>query len=288
MTMRATIAAALIACCMSANAAPAPEAPPAVDLGLTAAQIVEKNVAARGGLEAWRKVEAMAWMGHVQGETAAAGPPLPFVMELKRPNRTRFEISTPDKRFTRIFDGTKGWRVRPGGDGMPEVKAFSKAEVDFSRSEFVVEGPLIDYKAKGVAIKLGGLDEVEGRKAYLLEVALPGGAARRVWIDAETFLDIRSDRPSTNPLTKGTPLSVYYRDFRPVDGLLIPHTIETRAADKGVGQKIIIDRVALNPSLSAQVFAKPSVPWHRKAMVRIGGDAPMPAPPSVGAMRSTQ
>ena len=252
---------------------------------LSAEQIIEKNVAARGGLQAWRKVETMAWMGHVQGEAGSA-PAMPFVLELQRPNRTRFEISTTDKRFTRIFDGTKGWRIRPGGNGLPEVKAFSQEEVAFSRDEFVIDGPLVDHAAKGVAVKLTGLDEIEGRKAYLLEVTLPGGASRRVWVDAETFLDFRCDRPSTSPLTKGAAVSVYYRDFRAVNGLLIPHTIETRAVSAaGPSQTLAIERIALNPPLPLQAFTKPAVPKQRnRAIVRVGTDpvAPMAA---TGAMR---
>lgn len=259
-----------------ASAAPAPKAPPPTGTTLSAAQIIEKNVAARGGLEAWRRVETMGWTGHVQGATEG-GLPMPFVMQLQRPNRTRFDISTIDKRFTRIFDGANGWRVRPGGSGLPELKAFSKEEITFARDEFVIDGPLIDYAAKGVAVKLAGLDELDGRKAYLLEVTLPGGASRRVWVDAKTFLDFRSDRPSTSPLTKGAAVSVYYSDFRPVDGLLIPHTIETRAASSaGSSQTLVIDQVVLNPPLSQQAFAKPAVPRPRHAVVRVGQDAVVP------------
>jgi outer membrane lipoprotein-sorting protein len=281
MTMRGIAGVALTALWIAAAAAPAPQAPPPAKPTLNATQIIEKNVAARGGLDAWRKVETMAWTGHVQGDAAQ---PMPFVMELKRPNKTHFEIATTDKRFTRIFDGVNGWRLRPGGNGLPEVKPFSKEEVTFSRSEFVVDGPLIDHEAKGVTVKLAGLDEIEGRKAYLLEVVLPGGANRRIWVDAESFLEIRSDRPSTSPLTKGTPISVYYRDYRPVDGLLVPHTIETRSSSGGGStQTLVIDKIALNPALPVTAFAKPWAPRQRNATVRIGGDPRAPAPPPVSA-----
>jgi hypothetical protein len=212
---------------------------------LTAAQIIEKNVAARGGLEAWRKVEAMAWVGRVEGGSPV---PMPFLLELKRPSSTHFEITAIDKRFVRVFDGTRGWRVRPGANGAPETKAFSKEEVAFARDEFVVDGPLIDHVAKGVRVKVAGLDELDGRKAHLLEVTLPSGASRRIWIDAETFLELRSDRPSTSPLARGAPVSTYYRDYRSVEGLVIPLTIELRpeAGERG-SQKLIIEKVALNP-----------------------------------------
>ncbi len=231
---------------------------------LSLEQILERNVAARGGLEAWRAVQTMTWTGHVRisGEQA---PPMPFVMALQRPNKTHFEISTADRRFTRVFDGSNGWRLRPGGNGQPELKMLSREEVAFSREEFVIDGPLLDHAAKGVAVKLAGLDEIEGRKAYLLEVTLPRGASRRIWVDAETFLDVRCDRPSTNPLTAGAPISVYYRDFRTVNGLVIPHVIETRpGTGAGASQVLAIERIAVNPPMPMQTFARPAVPMQRR------------------------
>ena len=245
---------------------------------LTAAQIVEKSVAARGGLEAWRKVEAMAWAGRVEGGSPV---PMPFFVELKRPNLTHFEITAIDKRFIRIFDGTRGWRVRPGASGAPEVRAFSKEEDAFSRDEFVIDGPLMDHEAKGVKVVVVGLDEIEGRKAHLLEVTAPSGASRRIWIDAETFLEIRSDRPSTSPLVRGAPVSVYYRDYRSVEGLMIPRTIETRPEAGGRGsQKLIIEKVAINPALPQAAFSKPATVSRRKATVHVGDASSMPAAPA--------
>jgi outer membrane lipoprotein-sorting protein len=275
MVMRAIAVSAVLVWSV-AGAAPQPSTQPGTQPAkllaapaITAAEVVQKNVAARGGLEAWRRIETMVWTGRVQSGDGG-GPTMPFVLDLKRPNKTRFEITAIDKRFARIFDGTRGWRLRPGSNGTPDVKAFSKEEVAYSRDEFVVDGPLIDYEAKGVTLKLAGIDEVEGRKAYLLEVQHSSGASRRVWIDTQTFLEIRSDRPSTNPLIKGAPISVYYRDYRTIDGLQIPTTIETRGAANSAPQKLMIDKVALNPQLPEQAFAKPSTPWQRHAIVRVG------------------
>jgi hypothetical protein len=279
-TMRSIASVAALAAWTWAGATPAaPGAPQGAPGGLSVEQILERNLAARGGLERWRAVQTMAWTGQVRA-TGQSAPPMPFLMELQRPNRTHFEISTIDKRFARIFDGRKGWRVRPGGSGLPDLKAFSKEEAAFSRDEFVIDGPLVDHAAKGVAVKLAGLDEIEGRKAYLLEAKLPGGGSRRIWVDAETFLDFRCDRPSTSPLTKGAPVSVYYRDFRAVDGLLIPHVIETRSGPGGgPSQTLSIEKVALNPPLPAQAFARPAVPRQRgKGVIRVGGgDHPSPS-----------
>jgi hypothetical protein len=251
---------------------------------LTAVEVIARNVAARGGLEAWRKIDTMTWSGRVESG-GSSSPPMPFVVGLSRPNKTHFEITAIDRQFTRTFDGARGWKVRPGANGAPEVKSFSNEEVSFARDEFVIDGPLLDYEAKGVVARLAGLDEVDGRKAYLLELTLPSGASRRVWIDAQTYLEVRSDRPSINPLVKGAPVSVYYRDYRSISGLMIPFTIETRSADSTrAAEKLVIDKVALNPTLPKQAFAKPPKARQRSAVVRIGG--PETAAPGPGSVRT--
>jgi hypothetical protein len=256
------IAAAALAACLPATAA-----------ALDAAQIVERNIAARGGLEAWRKVEAMTWRGHVQA-SPGSGPPLPFILEMKRPNKTHFELTRLNEKFLRVFDGARGWKLRPGADGLPEVRPFSLEEMKFSREEFVIDGPLIDHEMKRVGVSLEGVDELEGRKAYRLSVKLPSGAPRRVWIDTETFLDIKHDRPSSSPLNPHATVSVFYRDYRMVDGLQIPHRVETGTANASVASTLLIDRVVVNPALQDRAFDKPGAPTKRRATVSIGGDSP--------------
>ncbi len=252
-----------------ANAAPAALADRQA-LARTAAEVIDRNVAARGGLDAWRKVETMVWLGHLE-HCGRETQRIPFVMTLKRPNLTRFELKEQFDQFTRIFDGAHGWKVRPGSDGRPETKAFSAEEANFSRTEFAIEGPLIDYRTKGVTVDLDGIDTVEGRKAYRLSLKLPSGGERKVWIDTKTNLDIRYDRPATNPLKPGAPVSVYYRSYAAADGVQVARSIET-GVDAGAavaGEKLVIDRVLVNPKLDDGTFAPPATPLHRGGRVRI-------------------
>ncbi len=79
---------------------------------ITAAEIVEKNAAARGGVEAWRKIQTMAWAGHVESANAP-GRDMPFVLEQKRPNSTRFELMADGQKSVRVYDGSGGWKLRP-------------------------------------------------------------------------------------------------------------------------------------------------------------------------------
>ena len=80
-----------VACCSIGMAAsPVATKRPAGerDLAKTAAEVIERNVAARGGLEAWRNVDTMVWLGHLE-HGGRETQHIPFVMTLKRPTLTR-------------------------------------------------------------------------------------------------------------------------------------------------------------------------------------------------------
>ncbi len=271
-----TLALAGLAMAMPAGAAS--ESQGSKRVARTADEVIARNVAARGGLEAWRKIDSMAWFGYVEhGTVSKDSPQAPFVMQMKRPNQTRFELKEQMTQFTRIFDGEHGWRIRPGSDGRPEARLFSPEEVKFAQSEYVLDGPLIDYQAKGIAAALDGIDRIEGREAYRLSLKLPSGAERKIWIDVRTNLEVRLDRPSTNPFAPGKPVSVYYRDYQTEGGVKVPHVIETIAAAGGspavTSDRLVIRHVIINPQLEATAFQPPPMPLRQGggSLVRIPG-----------------
>ena len=255
-------------------------APPASAQPLSAAQIVERNAAARGGVDAWHAIETMAWSGHV--ETASGGGRrMPFLLEQKRPDRTRFELGDGHQ-SVRIFDGTSGWKVRANAAGRPEVRPYTADELKFAHGAAIIDGPLMDRATRGATIALAGVHEVEGRKAYALDLRLDTGGTDRVWIDAETFLELRYDRESVNAQGRPTVMSVYFADYHAVEGLQMPLTIETGASDGKARDKLVIERVALNPRLDDSAFARPlPVARHRGATVDTRSAAQGPAAPPV-------
>jgi len=268
---RATLFAA---CLLAAGLARADSMP-------STAEIVQKNAEARGGQGAWHKLQTMAWAGHTES-SSAPGRKLPFLLEQKRPNSTRFELMTEGQRSVRAFDGVVGWKLRPSSSGRPEVQLYSDEELRFARGAQVIEGPLMDYASKGALMTLAGVGETEGRKAYVLDVKLPSGGAHKVWVDAETFLELRHDREVRG--AKGPSMvTVLFRDYREFEGLQMPTTIETGAAKGQPTSKLVIERVALNPKFDDRMFAKPSTPVARRRSIVVdtrsaaGPGAPKPA-----------
>jgi outer membrane lipoprotein-sorting protein len=269
----------------------------AENTGMTAEQIVSKNVAARGGLKAWHAVQTITESGKMgaggdqRGPLAAQTPgvkhpgkqnapmassprlaqeaQLPFTLELERPRRMRLELQFKGQTALQVYDGVNGWKVRPFLNRM-EVENFTEDELHKAALESDLDGPLVDYEAKGTKLELEGTDKVEDRDTYRLKLTMKDGHSIHVWIDAKTFLETKIE---------GTPrpldglehsVEIYYRDYRTVDGLQMPFLLETKVlpvanAPKSVRQanfpveKIVIDKVQVNPKLDAAHFTKPAI-----------------------------
>jgi hypothetical protein len=262
---------------------------------LSAAQIVDKNVAARGGLQAWRAVQTMSLEGKLGAggnqratlpappEVAPAGRKLapqmvprrpveevqlPFVMELKRPRKTRFELQFAGQTAIQVYDGAQGWKLRPYLNRRM-VEPYTAEEIKAASLQADLDGPLVDYAAKGTRVELAGTEKVEDRDTYKLTLSMKNGQAIHVWIDAQTFLEAKMEGQPR--LLDGTyhPVEVYFRDYRPVSGLQIPYLLETKVlpvAKTALGlrdtpvpvEKIVIDKVQVNPKLEEALFAKPT------------------------------
>lgn len=233
---------------------------------LTADQIIARHVEASGGAQAWRDIKSMGWTGHIEsGRVGNYG--VPFLLMFKRPNSTHFEIMAQNQKALRVFDGTTGWKLRPTDQGRPEWQNYSAEEVRFAEDLAGLDGPLFDYKEKGVSVVSKGTGTVEGHTAYRLEVTLPSGQTRTDWIDAKSFLELRYDRIVHDTAGRNGVVSVYYRNHQKIQGLVLPLTIETGDVAGKLKDKMMIEKIALNPTLPDNAFSKPIVPQRRGGVV---------------------
>jgi hypothetical protein len=241
----------------------------------TANEIVARNAAARGGLEAWHKIDTMVWTGHIEtahGQTHS----LPFELDQKRPNKERLQVFALGQRTLRVFDGVHGWKVRPG-QGRPQAEPFSPQELKYAQTGHGIEGPLLASASSGSLVTLEGLDRLEGKEAYHLKVHVAGGEAEDVWVDARTYLELRYDRVAEGPGGAGRRVTLTYGDYRNVDGLQLPFLIETGSGPGETPDKMQLERVVLNAPLDDGAFGNRVVPPQRNARAGAGSFPRLPA-----------
>jgi len=258
---------------------------------MAAEKIAEKNTAARGGLAAWQKVQSMSLTGKLDagktrrdggavaaaaaapkghtkadwrkalasGQVAADAPKviqLPFTMDLQRPVKTRLEIPFQGQTAVQVYDGSAGWKLRPYL-GRHEVEPYSADELKIAAGQQELDGPLINHAAKGTKLEVVGGEMVEGRGAYKLKMTLKNGDVRHVWVDAQNFLEVKIEGAPRRIGGKLRPVYTYFRDYRAENGLQIAHRLDTQVEGLPGAERILIEKVALNPTLAGSRFARP-------------------------------
>jgi outer membrane lipoprotein-sorting protein len=259
---------------------------------LSATQIVEKHVAARGGQQAWRAVQTLSVTGKMDagyGDSAARSRrlaegglgasakrahantvvgaadskgdqqvQLPFKLEMKRPHKSRLEIEFAGKTAVQVYDGKEGWKLRPylnRNDAEPFTAEEAKTESDKAE----LEGPLVDYSAKGTKVELAGVEAVAGHPAYKLKLTMKGGDTQNIWIDSQSFLDVKVEGIPRRMDGKMHKVWVLQRDFRSVQGLQIPFVCETVVEGYPQTHALTLQSVAVNTTLDDTRFSKPQM-----------------------------
>ena len=256
-TKRAARAAQAAPAKVAAEVKAAAEAPVTPVAGLNAAQIIEKNVAARGGLAAWRAVNSITMSGQMDagGKSNAR---LPFVMTLQRPNKSRLEIQFQNQAAVQVFDGAQGWKLRPYMN-RDEAEPYTPAEAKLAGATAELDGMLIDYAKKGTKVELMGAQAVEGKNAYKLKLTLKDGTQRHLWLDAASFLEMKVDGDPRKMDGRMRQVAIYYRDYKAEKGLAVARVLETVVEGVNQASKINIETVAINQPVDEALFAKPQL-----------------------------
>ena len=291
MRSHAPVLTSLLLSICAAHPLAAAESKPA-PAGLSVTQIVDKHVAARGGLQAWRAVQTLSVTGKLDAGTpdsversaklalqgagasakraeraaaaesvkaaAAQQVQLPFRLEMKRPRKSRLEIDFAGKTAVQVYDGQNGWKLRPFLN-RDDVEPFTAEEAKAEAAKADLEGPLLDYAAKGTQVALEGMEPVEGHNAYKLKLTMKSGQVQHIWIDAQSFLDVKVEGAPRRLDGKMRNVWIYQRDFRSVQGLRVPYVYDTAIDGNPHSHKMLIESVAVNPALDDARFTKPQV-----------------------------
>jgi hypothetical protein len=265
---------------------PTTTAPAVTAPSLSVADILSRNAQARGGADAWRKIQALAYSGKmdagrkrplpdnefgnpnaspkerrkeriVREREVDAAPVIqvPFKLEVARGRKSRLEVVVNDKTAVQVYDGHSGWKLRPYMGPGRKPEPFTAEELKLAADQADLDGWLLDAHAQGSTVSSEGVDAVDGKAAYKLKVLLANGDVRHVWVDAETFLDVRVEGARRFD-GKLKPMYTALKDYRTVDGVKVPFLMETRIAGYRDTDRIVIETATANPAITPDHFSK--------------------------------
>jgi len=225
----------------------------AQDSELTLDQIVQKHTAALGGADKLKAVQTVTITGKASllgGQMEAA-----VTMRVKRPTSMRMEMSMQGKIFVQAFDGGTAWIINPfAGGAAPQESNEEDTKAARDDAEFI-DGSLVDYKLKGNALELVGKENVKGSPAYKLKVTKKSGTVEYQYLDAKTFLPVKS---SGKRIQQGQELEYesFPGNFKDVNGVMTPYSLTQKMSGIAL-MELTVEKVEVNMPMDDAIFKMP-------------------------------
>ena len=220
----------------------------------TADELVNKNIAARGGLEKIKAIQTLRVTGTAM---TPFGVPAVVMTENMRPDLVRETFSIAGMTAVQAYDGTTGWQIQPFG-GKKDPQFMGEDDLRDLQLDSDLEGPLVDYKAKGNTVEFLGHDTVDGDDALRLKVTLKNGDIVYYYLDPDTFLEIRKD---VQEFVRGNVTEKRYElgSYKPIAGVMFPFSITSGPKnDPESGTTVTVDKVEVNIPIEKNDFAVPA------------------------------
>ena len=220
----------------------------------TVDELVAKNIEAKGGATALHDLQSLRLTGKLLVQEGAQIE-LAFVQIKKRPDEVRTEASLQGMTQIEAYDGKEGWKISPFF-GRKDPERMSADDVKALVEDGEIDGPLVDWQAKGNTIEYLGTEDVDGTPAHKLKVVRKNGDVSFVYLDPNHFLEIRV-------LTQRTRHGAYEEvetdlgDYEKAGGVFVPTSIEFGAKGAPDKQRIIINKVEANAPVNDDIFHFP-------------------------------
>jgi hypothetical protein len=220
---------------------------------LRADEIIQKNIQSRGG---WDKIKAINTIRMTGKMIMMQGMEAPMTMEMARPGKIRTEFILQGMTAVQTCDGTDGWILNPFL-GKTEAERITGQQLEELKTQANFEGMLMDYEAKGYQVEFADNEDLAGTPTYKLKITKKNGDISYLWLEAQSYLEIQSSA-KTNLNGQEVEAITMFGDFEESGGVLFAHSIQTRMADLAApAMTLTIEKIEINPSLSAARFGKP-------------------------------
>lgn len=224
-------------------------------------ELLAKHYEARGGLEKLQNIKAMQVSGRIDHLTSK----ITFTYTIQG-ERCRLDAQLRGKKVIRVFDGQKGWQVNPLICSEPQPLTRHETRKMRVMADDL-QGPLVDWEAKGHRLTYGGAKVINGQKLQKIVVEKARGHQEIVFLDSETHLEKLLIRRKQD----GGPAQYsWVESYEELDGIVfvkeyiscndLECCLNAETAENGCRtfQRIRYEIVKVNPSLDDRFFAMES------------------------------
>jgi hypothetical protein len=215
-------------------------------------KIINESLKAVGGSKLLAKARTITLEGTFTN--AADGKPGTYTFDTRLPNRYYSELVIGDRSEVEAYNGKSAWHQTPNA----EIATLTGPEgTQLEAAALYYNSHLANAKKNKLGVAFKGHAQVHNKDALQLEVTTPSGLKRQVFFDAQNHLIAEESAQIA-----GIDQQIFYDDYRPIDGIKLPHKIELHRGSEVYD--ITITRAAVNAQVGERVFDFP-----RKSQVEL-------------------
>lgn len=211
----------------------------------TADEIINKHLEARGGADKLRALQSMI----MEGSMNQGGTDVGMKFYFQQNKAIKVEFTAAGQSGYNIVTSTEGWLFNPFM-GHSAAVVMTAEELKEAQSQLDMQGPLLDYKAKGHKVEYLGKESVQGEEFYKIKLTRASGKIVTYYINKDYLVT----KSVTTALVQGSEQEVTqeYSDYRKTpEGYMVAFKRITS------NNEISFDKVEINPKIEDSVF-KPS------------------------------
>lgn len=198
----------------------------------TAQEIIAEHIARSGGEKAWKQLHSIVIEGYV---TVGVSEPIHLKVEHRRPyfKRVSFVVAGKEQ-LSEGYDGKQAFTYN-------ELNGKYKKLSEYTPDAF--ETDILDYQDKGFKARFLNKEKVNGVDCFKVEL-IKNTVHDFYWFSTQNYELLKEENANE---------TVYYSDFKKVEGLTFAHTVTSEP--KGGSEYVIhFDTIKPNAAIADKRF----------------------------------
>lgn len=226
---------------------------PAVARADRADDLARIHIEALGGRV---RIEALAAL-RARGFVVTGEKRVAFTLIAARPDRVRLETGGSGRTLVQVSDGRNPPWEFDTGTWPPRYRRMDAATAKIFTADAEFDDPLVAGAARGFTFDYGGEVDDEGEKRLRVLVTRKLVQTYALLVDPDSYLIAARVEQRTSVGGRTIEIVTRYEDYRPVNGVLLPHRVTVTADGRAV-QETRIEQIEANPELPQDTFAEPA------------------------------
>lgn len=183
----------------------------------TADDIINKNIAAMGGLDKLNSIKTL----YTEDSVNAGGIKFPVKVWEVNKKAMRAEFTVMGMTGFQIQRADSGWAFAPF-QGQTTPEPMTADEVKKGQADLYVTDAFVNYKDKGFKVTYEGMDDAQGSQAYKLKVDISDSVSETYYIDPDTYyvIQVKSKATVNGKVNESTEIRSDYK--KTADGYIFP------------------------------------------------------------------